>query len=309
MCTLYFFSYFIVHTKPCADTKCGDTEFTSNFSLLCRPGMKPKKSIEPDNCLVQMRRMIYWWKHIVILALVIAVTAWTVYNHNEQEQKMSAMNQKMSELNQKMSEQGQKITEQNQKMSEQGQTITELSQKMSEQGQKITELSQKMSEQGQKITELSQKMSEQGQTITEQNQKITELSRNMSEWGKKITELQQQLVQEEEWRGAVARISEVEDRMMQLKEDWIEGMHRVLENISHQNLNLTKQIDHINITKADQHDVDLLKEKVTSLSTTTTTEKVYVALKEIIQTLIKSKGDPLSFGVQLIWNTSKFFLS
>jgi hypothetical protein len=152
-------------------------------------------------------------------------------------------------------------------------------------------------------------MSEQGQTITEQNQNITELSRNMSEWGKKITELQQQLVQEEEWRGAVARKSEVEDRMMQLKEDWIEGMHRVLENISHQNLNLTKQIDHINITKADQHDVDQLTEKVTSLSTTTTmTEKRLAALNEIIQASIKSKGDLFSIGIQLVWSTSKIFL-
>jgi uncharacterized coiled-coil protein SlyX len=250
-------------------------------------------------------------------------------------------------------------------MSEQGQKIIELNQTMSEQGQKIIELNQTMSEQGQKITELSQKMSEQGQTITEQNQNITELSRNMSEWGKKITELQQQLVQEEEWRGAVARISEVEDRMMQMKEQWdtfqatkasqselttnvsmlsdtkvhmtdfnslssdifdlretvstkadndtvlglMEDTHRVLEYISHQSQNLTKQIDHINITKADQHDVDQLTEKVTSLSTTTTmTEKRLAALNEIIQASIKSKGDLFSIGIQLVWSTSKIFL-
>jgi hypothetical protein len=197
-------------------------------------------------------------------------------------------------------------------------------------------------------------MSEQGQTITEQAQKITEL--------------EQQLVQERERRGAVATKSEVEDRVMQLKEQWdtfqatkasqseldqltntvsmlsdtkvnmtdfnslssdvsdlretvstkadddtvrdlIKGVHRVLEHISHQSQNLTKQIDHINITKADQHDVDQLTEKVTSLSTTTTmTEKRLAALNEIIQASIKSKGDLFSIGIQLVWSTSKIFL-
>jgi hypothetical protein len=184
----------------------------------------------------------------------------------------------------------------------------------------------------------------------------------MSEWGKKITELQQQLVQEEEWRGAVARKSEMEERVMQMKEhcdtfqseldqltntvsmlsdtkvnmtdfnsllsdvsdlretvstkadnDTVLGLmedtHRVLEYISHQSQNLTKQIDHINITKADQHDVDQLTEKVTSLSTTTTmTEKRLAALNEIIQASIKSKGDLFSIGIQLVWSTSKIFL-
>jgi uncharacterized coiled-coil protein SlyX len=222
--------------------------------------------------------------------------------------------------------------------------------------------------QEQKISELNQKISEQGHTITEQNQMITELNQNMSEWDKKFTELEQQLVQERERRGAVATKSEVEDRVMQLKEQWdtfqatkasqseldqltntvsmlsytkvnktdfnslssdifdlretvstkadndtvlglMEDTHRVLEYISHQSQNLTKQIDHINITKADQHDVDQLTEKVTSLSTTTTmTEKRLAALNEIIQASIKSKGDLFSIGIQLVWSTSKIFL-
>ena len=347
-------TYFVFLSLYLSQVQIQNVGTQCNFSLFCGPGIKPKESIKPHNRLVQM------WRMIVILAVL---SAWTVYN--EQKQKISELNQKISELNQKMSEQDQKIIELNQTTSEQGQKIIELNQTMSEQGQKIIELNQTMSEQGQKITELSQKMSEQGQTITEQNQNITELSRNMSEWGKKITELQQQLVQEEEWRGAVARISEVEDRMMQMKEQWdtfqatkasqselttnvsmlsdtkvhmtdfnslssdifdlretvstkadndtvlglMEDTHRVLEYISHQSQNLTKQIDHINITKADQHDVDQLTEKVTSLSTTTTmTEKRLAALNEIIQASIKSKGDLFSIGIQLVWSTSKIFL-
>ena len=91
--------------------------------------------------------------------------------------------------------------------------------------------------------------------------------------------------------------------------DLTEDMHRVREYISCLSLNFTKQIGHINktlSTKADQRDVDLLTEKVTSRSTKTVTTNVIETLEDIVQGWINIKEHPISHGIQIILSVSRF---
>ena len=69
------------------------------------------------------------------------------------------------------------------------------------------------------------------------------------------------------------------------------------ENISRLNLNVSNQIRHINTaltSKADEHDVDILTERVTTLSDTTVTLPAFEALKENVQSLATDKADQTS---------------
>ena len=69
------------------------------------------------------------------------------------------------------------------------------------------------------------------------------------------------------------------------------------ENISLLRLNFTNQIEYINtslVGKADQHDVDMLTERVTTLSDTTMTLTAFEALEENVQSLATNKADQSS---------------
>jgi hypothetical protein len=69
------------------------------------------------------------------------------------------------------------------------------------------------------------------------------------------------------------------------------------ENISLLRLNFTNQIGYINTAltgKADQLDVDMLTERVTTLSDTTVTLTAFEALEENVQSLTTSKADQTS---------------
>ena len=69
------------------------------------------------------------------------------------------------------------------------------------------------------------------------------------------------------------------------------------KNISLLRLNFTNQIGYVNTAltgKADQHDVDMLTERVTTLSDTTVTLTAFETLKENVQSLTTSKADQTS---------------
>ena len=167
------------------------------------------------------------------------------------------------------------------------------------------------------------------------------LNRKMSKQDQKITELiekvsEQKLLQEVEWRAAMAKIAEVEDKVMlncqasfdslssdvsDLREtvttkadkgavlDLTEKVHTMQEDISHLSLNFTEQISHINTTlatKADQHDMDLLTEKVTTLLTPLMSPTALEIMKNIVVAVTGCKTHPLSIGVQIVSEVSKY---
>jgi hypothetical protein len=81
---------------------------------------------------------------------------------------------------------------------------------------------------------------------------------------------------------------------LQLSETVYDLTEEIQENISRLNLNVSNQIRHINTTltsKADEHDVDILTERVTTLSVTLT---AFETLKENVQSLRTSKADQTS---------------
>ena len=86
------------------------------------------------------------------------------------------------------------------------------------------------------------------------------------------------------------------------------------ENISLLRLNSTNQIGYINTAlteKADQHDVDMLTERVTSLSDTTVTLTAFEILADNVQSLVTNKADQTNLDQlkstvnDLDWTTAK----
>ena len=106
----------------------------------------------------------------------------------------------------------------------------------------------------------------------------------MSEWDKKFTELEQQLVQERERRGAVATKSEVEDRVMQLKEQW--DTFQATKASQSELDQLTKTVSMLIHTKVNKTDFNSLSSDVSDLRETVSTKADDDTVHKVVESVV-----------------------
>ena len=97
-------------------------------------------------------------------------------------------------------------------------------------------------------------------------------------------------------------MTRISDAVLNLAKD----MHTMQENISRLSLSFAEQISYINITlitKADQHDVDILTEKVATIYTATMGKTALEALRtlhSLAEVLTRSKINLTSMASEFI---------
>ena len=281
--------------------------------------MESEELPQPENWLIQMKKMIYSKQLFVILGLVVAIsfgiavalvvpsTAWSVHSHNEQDQKISESSQEMQH---QISELIQKMCEQDKKISELNQTIFEMQQQLAQAKANQTDLASNMTSLAEstirtsEYLQLSAELNVTRETLADTQQALQDelidtqedlynattmisvLQRNFEDLASNVTSLSENTVKTDEFLKLHERVDDLESTALQMQ-----------DNISLLRLNFTNQIGYINTAltgKAEQHDVDILTERVTTLSDTTVTLTAFEILEENVQSLATSKADQAS---------------
>ena len=281
--------------------------------------MESEELPQPENWLIHMKKMIYSKQLFVILGLIVAIsfgiavalvvpsTAWSVHSHNEQDQKISESSQEMQH---QISEVIQKMCEQDQKISELNQTIFEMQQQLAQAKANQTDLASNMTSlvestiRTSEYLKLSAELNVTRETLADTQQALQDeligtqedlynattmisvLQREFENLASNVTSLSENTVKTDEFLKLHETVDDLETTALQMQ-----------DNISLLRLNFTNQIGYINTAltgKADQHDVDILRETVTTLSDTTVTLTAFEILEENVQSLATNKADQAS---------------